>query len=351
VTYGTVRLLQLDGKLPNLALMRLAHHWRAKKLDVDFHFAGSTAAVDRAIAPVLERPGWVFASLIFEKTRPIAEHLRARYPAAVIGGTGWDVASNLEGYGVATDGPLDYSIYPSYQHSIGFTQRGCRLKCDFCVVPRKEGKVRETQTVAEVWRGDPHPKHLVLLDNDFFGQPRWRDRIREIRDGGFKVNFCQGINARLLRDEAAEAIASVPYYDSKFERRQIYTAWDSIGDRETLFRGLAALTKHGIRPSHIMVYVLVGYWRGPAVNEDDLARIRELRAFGAVPYPMPYARTKELVGFQRWVHGAYDKRITWDEWTRASYRPERLGWSRTADGQWVRPAEVEQRPGAEEIAA
>ena len=39
---------------------------------------------------------------------------------------------------------------------------------------------------------------------------------------------------------------------------------------------------------------------------------------------MPFVRTKELVGFQRWVIGAYDKRFTWDHWQAADYRPAKL---------------------------
>jgi hypothetical protein len=72
-----------------------------------------------------------------------------------------------------------------------------------------------------------------------------------------------------------------------------------------------------------MVYVLIGYWP----NETDESwehRRKRLREFGAVPYPMPYVRTKETVGFQRYVVGTYDKRISWDEWKRAGYRPEHL---------------------------
>ena len=42
-------------------------------------------------------------------------------------------------------------------------------------------------------------------------------------------------------------------------------------------------------------------------------------------YPMPYVRTQELVGFQRWVIGAYDKRIRWHDWQEASYQPRNLG--------------------------
>jgi len=48
-------------------------------------------------------------------------------------------------------------------------------------------------------------RHLHLLDNDFFGQPceQWQARIEETRSGGFKVCLNQGINVRLLDDEAA----------------------------------------------------------------------------------------------------------------------------------------------------
>jgi hypothetical protein len=39
---------------------------------------------------------------------------------------------------------------------------------------------------------------------------------------------------------------------------------------------------------------------------------------------MPFVRNKELVGFQRWCIGAYDKRFPWPEWKAANYRPENL---------------------------
>src|SRR5208337_3425878 len=110
------------------------------------------------------------------------------------------------------------------------TQRGCRLSCKFCVVPGKEGKPRTVATVADIWRGEPHPKHLHLLDNDFFGQDQWRERIAEIRDGGFKVCFNQGINVRAVTDEVAEALATVQYRDMKFKERRLYTAWDNLKD-------------------------------------------------------------------------------------------------------------------------
>lgn len=312
-----IELLQLDGKLPNLALMTIAAHHRERGDEVTFRFAGTVSSV--------ERKSWsdqVYASLIFEKSRPIAEALKASNPSALIGGTGWDVELNLARVGITTK-RLDYSIYPTFQDSIGFTQRGCRLKCKFCVVPRKEGSVVEEQTIADLWRGPGYPKHLVLLDNDFFGQPNWRARVDEIRSGGFKVNFTQGINARLLNDEAAEAIASVDYRDTKFKEKSIYTAWDSLKDEDRLFTGLESLVRHGVKPRHIVVYMLVGFWPDETV-QDRLYRQSRLREFGARPYPMPFKRTSDLIGFQRWCIGSYDKRVPWHEFEKARYQPRNL---------------------------
>ncbi|KKM77407.1 hypothetical protein LCGC14_1370250 [marine sediment metagenome] len=314
-----VLLLQLDGKLPNIALMRVAAHHRGLGDEVLFRKVGNATALH---PDLFDAPDLVYASTIFERTRPLAEHLLTVYPAAKIGGTGINLTARLEDLGIYT-WKQDYSIYPTFQPSIGFSQRGCRLRCPFCVVPWKEGKVSEEQSIGQIWRGDPHPRHIILLDNDFFGQPQWARRIDELRDGGFRVNFSQGINARMLTDETAAALASVDYYNGGFQRRQLYTAWDNRKDEARLFRGLQALVDNGVRPVHIMVYILIGYWPGETIEDWEYRR-RRLREFGSVPYPMPYVRTKEAVGFQRWVAGAYDKRIPLADWIAADYRPEKL---------------------------
>lgn len=315
-----VLLLQLDGKIPNIALMRIAAHHRALNDDVELRWTRDVASV----APELfGRPDRVYASLIFERTRPVAEALRSTYPDAVVGGTGWDVALRLEDVGISTTAQ-DYSIYPAWKQSIGFTQRGCRLKCPFCVVPKKEGDVTEELSINELWRGADYPRELILLDNDFFGQPKWKARISDMKKGKFKVSFNQGINARFLTDETAQAIASVDYRDDSMKERRIYTAWDNSRDEDRLFRGLEALVRHGVKPDHVMVYMLLGYWPWSDISDWEKRRAK-LREFGARPYPMPYNRTPQAVGFQRWVIGAYDKRIPWESWEKAGYRPERVG--------------------------
>jgi hypothetical protein len=323
-----VLLLQLDGKLPNLALMRLhAHH-----LDLGHHVELRQAGNLGSLQPRLGDEHWdrVYGSLIFQRTRELATTAQRQYPGIVLGGTGWDLTTTLESVGVSTDGPYYYGGYPKRRSSIGFTQRGCRLKCGFCVVPRKEGRVRPALTINEIWRGHPWPREVLLLDNDFFGNPQWPERIDELRNGKFKVCFNQGINARMLNTETASAIASVDYRDdsAKMSTKRIYTAWDGKEDERTLFRGLEALARAGVKPDHIMVYMLIGHAPGETHADRDYRR-RKLRDFGARPYPMPITRTGALgdvlVGFQRWVIGAYDKRISWERWAAAKYDPRKLG--------------------------
>lgn len=315
-----VLLLHLDGKLPNLALLKIAAHHRALGDHVELRRAPTPVSVEPEFGDRFER---VYASLIFERTRPVAERLLEVRPDAIVGGTGWDLSRTLQDVGVATS-QHDYSIYPRFVPSIGFSQRGCRLSCDFCVVPKKEGAARFEQTIEQIWRGEPHPREILLLDNDFFGAPAWRDRVDELRAGRFKVCFSQGINARMISEEAAAAIASLDYRDDSFKVRRIYTAWDNRRDEATLFRGLERLRAAGVKPDHVMVYMLVGYWSGETHEEREYRRTK-LREWGARPYPMPFHRTPELLGYARWVLGAYDKSIPWEEWARAHCQPRNLG--------------------------
>lgn len=327
-----VLLTQLDGALPNLALMKLSHWHKARGDEVVF-----TRNVERRegepepdmadmFADEYDR---VYGSAIFKFSQIRLMKFMRRYPHAIVGGTGTDkpLDFSIEAEVIGHEYEhYDYSIYPDVTYSMGYTMRGCRLNCGFCVVRKKEGKPRSVSTIPQLWRGDPWPKHLHLLDNDFFGQDReqWMARLDEMRSGGFKVAMTQGINCRMIDNESAAAIASINYRDSQFKDRRLYTAWDSLHDEKRLMRGLELLAKHGVKPDHIMVYMLIGY-RDGETEADWLHRQRTLRAFGARPYPMPFVRTKETVGFQRWVVGSYDKRVAWDDWKRAGYQPRNLG--------------------------
>jgi hypothetical protein len=292
---AVVRLTSIDSKLPNLALMRIAAYHRDRGDEIHF---------SKALVPGLLEPEYdiVYGSSIFKFSEKRIARFMDAFPNAIIGGTGTtsptqveDVCPGLEKY--------DYEMYPDFDSSLGFTARGCRLKCGFCVVPKKEGKPRTVASIYDIWRGEPYPKHVHLLDNDFFGQPedQWRSRIKEIQDGGFKVCFNQGLNVRLITEESAAALATIPYYDDQFKTRRLYTAWDSRGDYERFFKGVNILERNGVPPKHLLAYMLIGYDRRETM-EDIKWRYARMAERDIFPYPMVYDRTrKDLRDFQRWA--------------------------------------------------
>lgn len=303
-----VRLTQIDGALPNLALMKLAS-WHLSK--------GDEVTVTRRIERDLFEPdyGRVYGSAIFNFSRDRLDRFMRVWPDAVVGGTGTGIPSTVEEITGDHEG-IDYGGYPDFKESIGFTQRGCRLKCKFCVVPAKEGKPKSAATIAQIWRGSGHPKKLHLLDNDFFGNPEWRERIAEIRDGGFRVCLSQGINVRLINEEAAAALATIQYRDTKFQERRLYTAWDNLGDERIFFKGVDTLESAGVPPKHLMAYMLIGY--DPLETWARIwHRFNAMVERGIKPYPMVYNRKRaDLLAFQRWVVTGLYRVIPWDQYKR-----------------------------------
>lgn len=322
-----VRLVQLDGKHPNLALMKLAHWHRVN---------GDYVYVTRHIYPNLFEPepeyDRVYASAIFDFSTTAMFKFRQQWPQGILGGTGTENSLTIEQLIGQEYEHYDYSGYPNFTASIGFTQRGCRMAnsqiCQtFCVVPKKEGGPRPLNTIAQIWRGEPWPRKLLILDNDFFGNPYWRQRIREIQEGKFRVCFSQGINSRLLNEEAAEALASIQYRDTKFRERKLYTAWDNIGEERVFFNGVEKLNRAGIPPTQLMTYMLIGCDKDETW-ERIWYRFRKMVDCGIEPYPMVKDRSREdLLCFQRWVIRGLYRRVAWPEYKRSTKTPEsEQGW-------------------------
>lgn len=296
-----VRITPLDGKLPNLALMRLAA-WHRAQADEVFWQRGTTRQLGEPEYDV------VYGSAIFSTSTKAVAQFRTQFPYAIVGGSGGDSSLRVEDVVPSQFTALDYSGYPDFAASIGYAMRGCRFKCGFCVVPKQEGKARSHSTIDQIWRGAEYPKHLHLLDNDFFGNPDWRETVAAINVGGFKVCINQGINVRLLDDEQAAALASMRVTDDQFKSRRIYTAWDNIGDEEVFFRGVSLLEKHGINPDNLMVYMLIGY--DPRETWERIwHRYNRMMERKVRPYPMVHNRFeydkpehyRKLKLFQRWI--------------------------------------------------
>ncbi len=289
-----VGIYDVDSKIPNLALMKISQWYKSKGDSVELYNPLWLDTYDK-----------IFASKVFDfsdGSMLIPERMN-------IGGTGWDSSKTLP-QKFEQEIP-DYSIY-RYAHSIGFTMRGCRFVCKFCVVPEKEGRPKPYNTINDIWT-NRDSDFIVLLDNDFFGNPQWKERIKEIKDYNLKVNFSQGLNIRIITDEQVQALASVKFRTLSGKSKRVHFAWDRIFDEKLIDKGIKRCFDHGLKPDQMSFYVLVGFDTTP---EEDMHRIMKLRAYGCNPYVMPYNKNdlyqKKLA---RWVnHKAIFKSVKWEDY-------------------------------------
>ena len=128
------------------------------------------------------------------------------------GGTGYDIKSQLP---VEIDRTQpDYSIYPAIPNdtAYGFLTRGCPNKCPWCVVPRKEGRIRPYMDCDEI--AIEGRTKLVLMDNNFLAAGDYaHQQLDKIIERGYRVDFNQALDARLVDDRFAEKLAKVKWLD------------------------------------------------------------------------------------------------------------------------------------------
>jgi len=192
---------------------------------------------------------------------------------ATIGGSGIDLKAEL---------PLevehimpDYSLYSGVDFSLGFTSRGCIRKCPWCIVPEKEGQIKPWARIYEFW--DSHHRKIVLLDNNLLAAPNWKQTMDDLIAEELAVDFNQGLDLRLVDDEAA-------FYLSKVNARKLRFAFDDISYEHSIRQGISLLVKRGISPSKLSFYVLVGF-NG---DETALERMKLLSSYKVDVYPMIY---------------------------------------------------------------
>lgn len=303
-----MRILLVDfdsHHFPNLALMKISA-WMKEQGHTTHLIKGppDTAPLDKFDE--------VFISCIFpqnaEFARDYAFQCETIADRVSLGGSGVDYTTRLPD---AIEHTMpDYHLY-GIDFSLGFTSRGCLRNCPWCIVPKKEGMIRDHAPIAEFL----HPEHkkVILLDNNFQASPRWRENLHYVQEQDLKINFNQGLDARLMDEEFAEELAKTKYYNWTFKQRGLHLACDTPQALAPLERAIDLLDAYGVRPSHIMVYVLVGF---NTTISQDFQRIYAIKDLGAVPYIMRYNQTKTpiLSKMARWVNRLYYQFIPWGDY-------------------------------------
>ena len=206
------------------------------------------------------------------------------------------------GYGIYDELPQeiddifpDYSIYPNVDYAIGFLTRGCIRKCPWCVVPKKEGKIRPYRTWKEIKR--PDSRDIVFMDNNVLACPHGIEQMKDMIGKDVRIDFNQGIDARLITPEIADILSRLKWI------RQIRMSCDTDQMLDVCLTAINRLKDCGVKPYRVFVYLLV------QDIESAERRAIALRDVGADAFAQPYrdftTNTEpsiELKKFARWVN-------------------------------------------------
>ena len=229
-------LLAVDSSYPNLALMKLSSWHKSRGDSVSWYNPFDAYDV-------------VYMSKIFSFTEDFGGYMNNAKEIRK-GGTGYDLSIKLD-EAVEFVTP-DYSIYPGIDKktAYGFLTRGCPNKCKWCVVPRKEGNVVPYMDVDDV--AVDRRTNLILMDNNVLACDYGLEQIQKIIDRGYRVDFNQAIDARLVTDDIAKLLAKVRWIDV------IRFGCDTPKQIKECERAMAMIDEYRGKPASYLMYTMIG---------------------------------------------------------------------------------------------
>jgi hypothetical protein len=258
-----IGLLDVDGhNWPNLPLMKISAWHKARCHNVEPWF-GPLKTYDK-----------VYKSKVFTFTPDITP-----VPAAEVieGGTGYGLDNALPPE-IENIYP-DYSLYGIKNTAYGFLTRGCRNRCPYCIVSKKEGiKIRRVANLDNFWRGQPFIK---LLDANIL-QLQSSHLIRELIDTKAEIDFTQGLDIELMDCYVTREI-------KKLKVKRLRFAWDDPKDPLKPYEFENTKRWLGYDYSRLVVYVLTNF---NTTHQEDLFRVETLKKLGFNPYIMIYDKDK-----------------------------------------------------------
>lgn len=220
-----VCLMDVDSKIPNLALMRLSAHHKAMGYEVKLGYE-----------PLFDQPDLCYASKVFDFT-PDPEY----WPECDTfkGGPAWSTDHvQVEGFDRIMP---DYSLY-GCGYALGRFTRGCPNRCPWCVVPGMDGQeVRKVADLTDFWSGQDVVRLLddnIMADEDVFVEA-----CAQLSESGAWAVF-DALDARLVTDRAAEALSTVRQAPGTVW----HFAWDGHHQDDAVHRCLETLGRHGVKP-------------------------------------------------------------------------------------------------------
>lgn len=279
----TIGLIDVDGHAakkrwgatvyPNIALAKIARYHRQRGDEVDWAITWRHYDI-------------LYMSKVFNFSPDDGYCYDA--DSIVRGGTGYDIASRLPAE-IDRLQP-DYSIYPNVPQdtAYGFLTRGCPNHCPWCVVPRKEGAIRPYMDVDEI--AIDGRRNLVLMDNNILAAGDYaRDQLLKVISRGYRIDFNQAMDARLVDDEWAALLSKCKWIHSR-----IRFGCDTTAQIAHCERAIDLLVRHGFH-GEFFLYTMVGGKGATFAEAYDRInhwrqRLKDARKRHQGPFIYPYAQ-------------------------------------------------------------
>ncbi len=281
-----VVLIDVDSLIPNLSLMKLSRYYKNEGRNV-------ILARDSRIH---QKSKFIFASCVFNSfaTSKKIRKLRKLHGENIqIGGTGVDLSLKLPDE-IEYLMP-DYSLYPKVDFAMGFLTRGCPNNCSFCLVPAKEGKLRQVAEIEDIV--PPEFDKLVILDNNLLAHPMAYKFLKKMIGNKLQVNFNQTLDIRLINKRNANLLQKVDSKNYSFTKRMYYFSFNTSDIIPVIKKKLKLL--NSVKPTEIRFICMYGY---NTTLSDDIERFSFLQKIGTSPFVQQYrpvlgAHTPEIENY------------------------------------------------------
>ena len=209
----------------------------------------------------------------------------------IIGGSGISLKKNLPEE-IESCEP-DYSLYPKNNQALGFITRGCICNCEYCLVPKKEGNIKPYRDIEQISQGR---KEVILYDNNILASGYGIKQIEKIIKLGLKVDFNQGLDARLIDNSIAKLLSKVKWL------KPLRLSCDNVSMINTVRKAVELLRWNNVTPRRYSIYLLI--------DDIDSAveRLKFIKGMNLDPFAQAYrdckgtAPKKEWIKFERYVN-------------------------------------------------
>ncbi len=164
------------------------------------------------------------------------------------------------------------------------TSRGCPRSCTWCLVPRREGRIREL----------PITEGHIIQDNNLLACSRThQEKVFAMLKNQKQISFSGGFEAALVTDWTVEQLKDLRI-------KNVWLAYDHSCYAGLVQEAARKLSRYFPRDK-IRCYVLIGY--GDDTIDKAEGRLRQAWDFGTLPFAMlyqPKSYTRDWIEF-RWL--------------------------------------------------